>query len=166
MKANVNGKKSFEVTAGSEGISVDGVRSSISYEYLGNNRLLMREGALQYEVEIIHVDAAQKKIEVSVKGNVYAVELRDAFDQLLDQLGMGAGKATVQSKVKAPMPGLVLDVLVAPGQVVAKDEPLLILEAMKMENVIKSPRDGEIKSIGVVKGNAIEKNTLLVEFAN
>ena len=57
MKANVNGKKSFEVTTGSEGISVDGVRSSISYEYLGNNRLLMREGASQYEVEIVHVDA-------------------------------------------------------------------------------------------------------------
>ena len=103
---------------------------------------------------------------MSVKGNVYTIELRDAFDQLLDQLSMGAGKTTVQSKVKAPMPGLVLDVLVAPGQVVAKDEPLLILEAMKMENVIKSPREGEIKSIGVVKGNAIEKNTLLVEFAN
>ena len=62
------------------------------------------------------------------------------------------------------MPGLVLDILVEPGQTIHKGEAVLILEAMKMENIIKSPVDGTIKSIGINKGNAVEKNEILVNF--
>ena len=66
--------------------------------------------------------------------------------------------------IKAPMPGLILEINVKVGQEVKEDEPLLILEAMKMENIITSPRDGIIKSISVNKTDAVEKNQLLIEF--
>jgi len=59
----------------------------------------------------------------------------------------------------------VLQVLVTEGQQVLRDEPLIILEAMKMENVIKSPADGIIRRLGARQGNAVEKNAVLVEFA-
>jgi len=62
------------------------------------------------------------------------------------------------------MPGLILDIHVDKGQEVKEDEALLILEAMKMENVITSPRDGIIKSVSVSKGEAIDKGHLLIEF--
>jgi len=62
------------------------------------------------------------------------------------------------------MPGLVLDIIVSPGQSVNKGDNLLILEAMKMENVIKSPIDGIIKSIEVDKGNPISKSQVLVTY--
>jgi biotin carboxyl carrier protein len=62
------------------------------------------------------------------------------------------------------MPGLILDINVKIGQKVKEDDPLLILEAMKMENVLTSPRDGIIKSISVSKGDAVNKNQLLIEF--
>lgn len=166
MNANVNGKKKFEVTKNNETLSVDGVKTNLSWEFLSDKRILLREGNHQFEAELISLDMSQKQAEITIKGNVYTVDLKEDFDALLEKLGMGAGVSAVQSKVKAPMPGLVLEIFVKEGQEVTKDEPLLILEAMKMENVIKAPRDGQIKSIGVIKGNAIEKNTLLVEFLN
>ena len=67
--------------------------------------------------------------------------------------------------IKAPMPGMVLNILVEDGDTVTKDQAVVILEAMKMENVIKSPVDGTIKKVGVTKGVAVEKNTILIEFA-
>jgi biotin carboxyl carrier protein len=67
-------------------------------------------------------------------------------------------------EVKAPMPGMVLQILVSAEQEVEKDSALLILEAMKMENVIKSPAAGKVKRIAIEKGVAVEKNTVLIEF--
>jgi biotin carboxyl carrier protein len=66
--------------------------------------------------------------------------------------------------VKSPMPGLVLEVNVAPGAEVKKGDSLVILEAMKMENVIKSPADGIIKEVFVKPTEAVEKNVVLISF--
>jgi biotin carboxyl carrier protein len=62
------------------------------------------------------------------------------------------------------MPGLVLNIMAEEGQSVEKDTPLIILEAMKMENVIKSPAQGVVKKINAIKGQAVEKNAVLIEF--
>ena len=74
---------------------------------------------------------------------------------------LGGSKA---SKLKAPMPGKVLEVMVEVGQEVAKGEGLLILEAMKMENVLKAEDGGIVKSVNVSVGEAVEKNNVLIEF--
>jgi len=68
------------------------------------------------------------------------------------------------NKLDAPMPGNILDVLVSKGDKVAKGDPLLILEAMKMENVIKAPTDVTIQKINVLVGDNVEKNQTLIEF--
>jgi biotin carboxyl carrier protein len=65
--------------------------------------------------------------------------------------------------VKAPMPGLVLNIVVEPGQTVEKGDPMIILEAMKMENVIKAAGEGRVKAIKVQKGMAVDKGQLLIE---
>jgi biotin carboxyl carrier protein len=62
------------------------------------------------------------------------------------------------------MPGLVIKLLAEPGTKVQKGDPLLILEAMKMENVIKAIGDATVKSVGVTQGEAVEKGHLLIEF--
>jgi biotin carboxyl carrier protein len=66
--------------------------------------------------------------------------------------------------IKAPMPGMVLQVMVENGQAIKKGDAIVVLEAMKMENILKSPSDGTIKNILVVKGDKVEKNQVLISF--
>ena len=89
---------------------------------------------------------------------------KDRYDILLEKMGINSSSQQKHSSLKAPMPGLVLDVRVEAGQEVKKGDTLLVLEAMKMENSLKSPHDGQILSVEVVKGKAVEKGQLLLHF--
>ena len=68
------------------------------------------------------------------------------------------------NELKAPMPGLVLSIMVQPGDSVVKGDGLMVLEAMKMENIIRTPADGIVKSVDVKKSDAVEKNQVLIKF--
>ena len=117
-----------------------------------------------YNLEVLSVNREEKIFFVKVNGDKYSFNVKDQFDELLQSLGMDNLASKKVSDLKAPMPGLVLEVDVEVGQEVAKGDTLLILEAMKMENVIKSPTDGVIKSIAVNKGDTVEKNELILNF--
>jgi biotin carboxyl carrier protein len=79
-------------------------------------------------------------------------------------MGMSSATANKVNNIKAPMPGLIINLKVAEGDTVKAGDQLLILEAMKMENILKSPGDGVIKKIKVKKGDSVEKNQVLIEF--
>ena len=79
-------------------------------------------------------------------------------------MGMNSTGAGSLKEIKAPMPGLILDLKVAPGDVVKKGDVVLILEAMKMENSIKSPGDGLVKAVNVSLKQSVEKNQVLTQF--
>jgi len=117
-----------------------------------------------YNAEIVSFDADEKTYKIKVNGNVYTVKVKDRFDLLLQSMGMDALAIKKVNELKAPMPGLVLDVRVKVGDVIKKGEPLVVLEAMKMENVLKSVADVTIKKIAIEKGNAVEKNQVLIFF--
>jgi biotin carboxyl carrier protein len=117
-----------------------------------------------YKAEIIATDFIAKKYTIKVNNNTYEVAISDALDILIKSMGIEIGKTKVVNAIKAPMPGLILEISVEVGQSVKENDPLLILEAMKMENSFLSPRDGIIKSIAVIKGNAVDKGQLLIEF--
>ena len=117
-----------------------------------------------YNLEVLNVNSAEKSFFIKVDGIKYKFNAKDKYDELLHSLGMDNLVSTKVSDLKAPMPGLVLEVSVEGGQQVSKGDALLILEAMKMENVIKSPTDGVIKSISVNKGETVEKNQLILNF--
>ena len=117
-----------------------------------------------YNAEIVSFDADEKTYKIKVNGNVYTVKVKDRFDLLLQSMGMDALATKKVNELKAPMPGLVLDVRVKVGDVIKKGEPLVVLEAMKMENVLKSIADVTIKKIAIEKGNAVEKNQVLIFF--
>jgi biotin carboxyl carrier protein len=74
---------------------------------------------------------------------------------------LAAGKV---NNLKAPMPGLVLRMNVKVGDTVKKGDALLVLEAMKMENVIKAAGDGVVKKITATEKTAVEKGAVLIEF--
>jgi biotin carboxyl carrier protein len=99
-----------------------------------------------------------------VNGKRMQVQTKDKLALLLESMGLSNATEQKINLVKAPMPGLVLRVLVEPGQKVSKGDPLLVLEAMKMENMIKSPGDAVVSAIKANLGQAVEKNQVLIEF--
>jgi len=113
--------------------------------------------------EVLESDFLNKTFKIRIRGTNYTVQLNGPMDRLVKEMGLGLHTAQKVSEIKAPMPGLVLQLYVEKGQEVKKDDPLIILEAMKMENVIKSPGEGVVKDIPVKKGDAVEKGTILIE---
>jgi len=116
-----------------------------------------------YRAELVSADYATRQYVLRVNGTIYTVHVGDHYERLVQQLGLSVGGTQHLNTVKAPMPGLVLQILVEPGQMVQKGDALLLLEAMKMENVIKAAGDGQVKTVAVQKGAAVDKGQLLLE---
>ncbi len=131
---------------------------------LENNKFHVLKEHKPYKAVIVSADFLSKKYTIKVNNNNYEVAIADTLDMLIKSMGIERGRTKVVNAIKAPMPGLILEISVAVGQTVKENDPLLILEAMKMENSFLSPRDGVIKSIAVEKGNAVDKGQLLIEF--
>jgi biotin carboxyl carrier protein len=123
---------------------------------------LEREGRI-YNVQVLPGDE-DKKPKIRVNGIAYDTELIDKYDELVKTLGMEKFTKVEIKELKSPMPGLVIKLDVKVGDVIAKGEPIMILEAMKMENVIKSRGEGKVAKVLVNEGQAVEKNELLVSF--
>ena len=118
----------------------------------------------EFHADILKVDYKEKSFLIKVNGQCINVKVQDRFDLLLSKLGMIELVSKKINCIKSPMPGLILEILVKPGQEIKMGEPILILEAMKMENIIKAPTNVVIKNIKATKGKPVEKNELLIEF--
>lgn len=117
-----------------------------------------------YKAEIVLADFNHKCYTVKVNNNSYSVVISNQLDQLISVMGFDVGATKKVNAIKAPMPGLILEIFVIIGQAVKENDSLLILGAMKMENSFLSPRDGVIKSIAVQTSDAVIKGQLLIEF--
>lgn len=117
-----------------------------------------------FRAEIVKADAATKTFTIKVNGVVQTVSVKDKFDLLLEKMGMNSSASSKINNIKAPMPGLIIDLKVKAGDAVNAGDALLILEAMKMENVLKCPAAGTVKNVKVKKGDSVEKGQVLIEF--
>ncbi|WP_394747496.1 biotin/lipoyl-containing protein [Spongiimicrobium salis] len=116
-----------------------------------------------YEVEVIATDYLNKKFTIAVNGNSYEVGLEDAYDQMVQQMGLLANTAQKINEIHAPMPGLIIEIIAQEGQEIKEGDQLFILSAMKMENIILAPGDGTVKEIRVSTNDAVEKGQLIIE---
>lgn len=99
---------------------------------------------------------------VLLDGVPYEVELSEARAALpAEARGPAAREAPRAAEVRAPIPGLVTRILAEPGRPVRKDQPVLCLDAMKLENEIAAPRDGVLREVVVRAGQPVEKGQLL-----
>ena len=117
-----------------------------------------------FQADLLKVDLKEKTFLIKVNGRRIQVKAQDRFDLLLSKLGITGLANKKINQLKSPMPGLILEIMVEPGQHVKAGDPIVILEAMKMENVIKAPADVTIKNVKATKGKPVEKNELLIEF--
>jgi acetyl/propionyl-CoA carboxylase alpha subunit len=165
MKVNLGNSEVYDVVVGNDGkASVNGREVLLDIASVGKSRHHLLINGMSFDLEIAEVDSASGSIAFYLNGELVRAEIIDRMGELLQRLGMDKSQARVETVVKAPMPGLVLDVIAQPGQSVESGSPLVILEAMKMENVIKSAAAGTIKKVYATKGSTVEKNAVLVEF--
>lgn len=114
-------------------------------------------------LHVEQVDFKNKTAVFNIDNKLVEVAIEEPIDLLLNKMGIKTGAKNKIDHIKAPMPGLVLNILVQEGDQISKGQPILVLEAMKMENVFKAPVDATIKAIKVNKGEAVEKGTIMLE---
>lgn len=112
---------------------------------------------------LVEADTPRKKFKIAVEGEIFSIEIKDVLDQMVEIMSLGSTGNKKLTHIKAPMPGLVLEIAVMEGQQVTQGDKILILEAMKMENTLAIPVDAVIKKIFVSKGQAVERGQVLVE---
>lgn len=155
-KVKINNTTEIDITKDAA-LALDTIETAPSkFHILQNNN--------SFKAEITEGNFKERAYQVKVNNNTYNINILNDLDVLIKQMGFEIGATKMVNDIKAPMPGLILDIIAKVGQEVKEDDALLILEAMKMENVLTSPRDGVIKSISVTKGDAVDKNQLLIEF--
>jgi biotin carboxyl carrier protein len=143
--------------------TVNGRAFEVQHQWLGESRALLFIGDESLEVDV-HATTGNGERMIFMKGIEIPARIEDhAIARMRKAAGIGHPVAA-DSSLKAPMPGLVISLRVAPGEPVAKGQPLMIIEAMKMENIIKARTDGIVKAIKVVPGQSVEKGDTLVEF--
>lgn len=161
----VNQETIYDVELNSKGISLNNELKNISFASLGNNQYHILLNQKSYQVELVSLNHENKTASLKVNNRIYDCEIKDQFDDLLKSLGLDNLNTKKINDIKAPMPGLVLKVLVTEGQEFKKGDNLLVLEAMKMENILKAPTDGVVKSIKIKPGDKVEKNEVLLLLA-
>jgi biotin carboxyl carrier protein len=162
-QSKVNGK-SFEVISTDDKFTINGkpFQWDLTRISEGNFHIIYQNKS--YRAEVVKADKTTKTFQLKINNKIHTVELKDKFDLLLEKMGMANGASAKMNNIKAPMPGLVIDMKVKAGDVVKAGDALLILEAMKMENIIKSPGDATIKNVKAKKGDTVEKGQVLIEF--
>lgn len=130
----------------------------------GNNQYHLIHEGKSLEFEVKSLDMETKTLQIRSRGKIYNVKIKDQLDHLISNLGLEVDDQGADSDVTAPMPGLVLDLFVKTGDEVEADDQLLILEAMKMENVIKAPGKGIVDEVKIEKGDGVEKGQVMVTF--
>lgn len=161
-----HGDKSWSVNTDGEsgGIYVDGKPMAAEVTEVTEHYRKITLNGVVHHVLFESFDKTEKKIILRVNGERKEFSVKDRNDEQLAQFGIQAFPTPKVNELKSPMPGLVLKIEANPGDVLQKGDPILVLEAMKMENVLKAPADVKVKEVLVKSGQAVEKNAVLVKF--
>lgn len=163
MQININDERRFDLLFDNNQWQLNGKSSTTDIQWLANGQASILHNNKSYMAQLEKIDVENKELVLNINGQPYQVAIKEDIDLLLARMGINMAASHKAAPLKAPMPGLVLKVLVAVGQQVNKGDSLLILEAMKMENVLKATGPGTVKSINISEKTAVEKGTVLIE---
>ena len=160
FKASVNQRHNFEVDNGT--VNNDPVSFDCALLPNGTYHIILNNQSIA--AEVVDVDYNNKSVNLLLDNQKFSVQVEDDFDLLLSKMGMDKKASDKVSEIKSPMPGLVLEIKVKEGDEVKAGEALMVLEAMKMENVIASPNDGIVAKVEVDVQEKVDKNHILIRF--
>ncbi|TSJ44296.1 biotin/lipoyl-binding protein [Mucilaginibacter corticis] len=161
----INDKYDYTADSNGEEVLINNCKVEADIKQLSQGTWHVIEQLRSYNVEVVSFDKTAKTAQIRVNNNIYSITAKDRFDVLLEKMGMSGLAANKISELKAPMPGLVLKIFVEEGMAIKKGDSLIILEAMKMENIIKSPVDTVVRSVKIKPGDKVEKGQILLQFA-
>lgn len=163
-QAIVNDQSTHKISPKEGQILVDGEELALDIHAISATIFHVIYEQTSYKIEALEIDYAKKTFLFNINGKQVNVQLKSELDTLLENLGMDNGTEATVKEIYSPMPGLIRAINVEKGDTVAAGENLLTLEAMKMENSIKSPVAGVVASIEVKPDQSVEKNQLLISF--
>ena len=163
MQLSINQQFTFNISKDGDAMLINGKEFTANLYWVKPIESHVLVGHKSYNALVDKIDKENKEITIRINGNPYNIQIKEDIDIMLEQMGLNMAAQQKAAPLKAPMPGLVLKVLVQEGQQVAKGDALIILEAMKMENVLKATTQATIKSIKVSEKSAIEKGAILIE---
>jgi biotin carboxyl carrier protein len=163
MQVKVNAAQSFELAKVDQHWQLNGADIQADIQGQSNGQWSILLDHKSYNAQLEKIDKENKEIVLKIDGQRYTLQIKEDIDVLLDKMGINMSALQKAAPLKAPMPGMVLKVLVTVGQTVNKGDALLILEAMKMENVLKATGTAIIKSIKAEEKTAVEKGAVLIE---
>lgn len=163
LQTIVNGDQTFSVTEEEGRWLLNGTSVDFDIREGANGLLSVLYNGKSYTAILEKVDKSAKEITLQINGTAHKIAVREPIDQLLTSMGLDLKAMQKVEPVKAPMPGMILKVLVTPGQQIQKGDGLLILEAMKMENVLKATGNATVKGIRVEERTAVEKGAVLID---
>ncbi|HAP01441.1 MAG TPA: acetyl-CoA carboxylase biotin carboxyl carrier protein subunit [Bacteroidetes bacterium] len=161
-KVTTKSGQEFDIKFEKEGFVINDKRSNWDIIKIKDKLYQIIFEGKSFEAELLKIDEENKIFFLKINNKPIELKVENDYDRLLKQLGMDKALTKKANELKAPMPGLVLRISVEEGQTVKQGDSLLVLEAMKMENVLKSSGDGKIKSIKVKPGDKTEKGQLLI----
>ncbi len=155
------GDQSFDIEKTATGFRVNGEDMVVSAGQAGVHTVHLLIDGVSRVVTVEQLGAGG--FRATVNGHVIDGNVKDARALLMERYGMSNGAEAIERTIRAPMPGLVVRLLVEPGDAVEAGQGIVVLEAMKMENELKAPAAGTIGAIHAKPGIAVGKNELLVE---
>ncbi len=163
LQTTINNKSTFAVDQIDGQWMINDTHAALDIQVQPNGLISVLLDNKSYTATVEKVDTKAKELVLKIDGQPYTVAIKEPIDQLLSSMGLDLKSMQKIEPVKAPMPGMVLKVLVEPGQQINKGDGLLILEAMKMENVLKATGPATVKAIKINERTAVEKGTILIE---
>jgi biotin carboxyl carrier protein len=143
--------------------TIDGVDEAAALDPVASSPVrTLRVGDRVIRV-VVHARHGKGRYELDIDGHRYRVEALGERARAIQELSARSAPPAGPAPVLAPMPGLVVRVNVAVGDVVTAGQGVLVMEAMKMENELRASADATVKAVRVVQGTAVEKGTVLIE---
>ena len=155
----------LQIKVNNQEIKTLSLYSSPEVEMLEPGRFLLRKDNKVYEIFVLGESEDGKEIEIQINQHYFKVNIQSELDQLLNSLGFKSSDVKKVKELKSPMPGKIVALMVNEGDEVKPGQPLLVLEAMKMENTLQSISEGKVEKILVEKGTSVNKNDILIKFA-